>query len=66
MGHNERLRVAQMLFQLNRAPHELPFGDQPLGNDPIAKVINKLQEDRSSAVIKFIEMANGQKTRRIP
>jgi hypothetical protein len=56
MGHNERIRVAQMSFQLSRAPHELPFGDQPFGNDPIAKVIDKLQEDRPATVIGSVNM----------
>jgi hypothetical protein len=56
VGHDERVRLAQMTFQGSNAFGEFFLRDQAFRYDPVAKVVNKLQENWLTAVIGSVNM----------
>ncbi len=49
--HDERLRVVQMMLQRLNGLSKLHFRDQAFRNDPVAKIVGKLQENWPTTVL---------------
>lgn len=54
MGEDERRGIVEMTRQRRCAVGELGLRDEALRHDPIAKVVDELEEDRATAVAQLI------------
>lgn len=56
--HDERLRLAQMTLDGSNGFGKFSLRYQAFRHDPVAKVVDELQEDRPATVIRSVNLKN--------